>query len=238
MSTSSKPPRRRPSGLRTVAGHRAALDLYTGELLPEDQFEPWTTVRRQALSERHLSLLVEIAVLHERDGDHAAATAALQQALLQEPLHETAHRELMRVYARTGRRQRALAQFHALRESLRTEFEDEPDDETRRLYREILARRLTVDAHGEEAVSAPTATRPGNLPLHLTSFVGRERELRDVIDLARRHRLLTLTGPGGCGKTRLALAAASELVADAPSGVWLVELAGLSDEALVAGAIG
>jgi predicted ATPase/DNA-binding SARP family transcriptional activator len=228
----------------SAAGHRAALDLYTGELLPEDRFEPWTAARRQALRERHLGLLVEIAALHGSDGDHAAAVAALQQALVQEPLHEPAHRELMRAYVLSGRRQQALAQFHVLRESLRTEFEDEPDDETRRLYREILTRGLQADpvrARPEPAGVSPPA---GNLPLHLTSFVGRERELADVIDLARRHRLLTLTGPGGCGKTRLALAAAGALTdgqgpaAETLEGAWLVELAGLSDETLVAAAIG
>ena len=239
---------------RTVAGHRTALDLYAGELLPEDRFEPWAAARRQALRERHLGLLVEIAALHQREGDDAAAIAALQKALVEEPLHEAAHRELMRAYALTGRRHRALEQFHVLRDSLRTEFEDEPDDETRRLYRAILTRRLEAEPAAETAEPVPDARPEGNLRLHLTSFVGRERELRDVIDLARRHRLLTLTGPGGCGKTRLALAAAGALAgadtatarapaasspgADVSGGAWLVELAGLSDEALVAAAIG
>jgi predicted ATPase len=59
-----------------------------------------------------------------------------------------------------------------------------------------------------------------------------------VLGLARRHRLLTLTGPGGCGKTRLGLEAAASLLRDAADGVWLVELAGLSDGALVAPAVG
>jgi predicted ATPase len=144
----------------------------------------------------------------------------------------------MRVYALTGRRHRALDQFHVLRESLRAEFEDEPDDETRLLYREILTRRFQPAPADATAREASAASRRGNLPLHLTSFVGRERELRDVVELARRHRLLTLTGPGGCGKTRLGLATAAELAADAPGGAWLVELAGLSDETLVANAIG
>jgi predicted ATPase/tetratricopeptide (TPR) repeat protein len=134
----------------------------------------------------------------------------------------------MRLYAQTGRRQRALAQYHRLREALDAEFADEPDGATRRLYQDILARRV------EDAEPAAA----GNLPLQLTTFVGRARELGEVVGLARRHRLVTLTGPGGCGKTRLALEAASALRGEAPGGVWLAELAGLSDGALVAGEVG
>ena len=146
----------------------------------------------------------------------------------------------MRIYALAGRRQRALAQFHLLRESLRREFEDEPDEQTRLLYQEILTRRLGAQEGPERAPAASRAAqrRGGNLPLQLTSFVGRERELTEVVRLARRHRLLTLTGPGGCGKTRLGLEAAAAMLRDVSDGVWLVELAGLSDGGLVASAIG
>jgi predicted ATPase/DNA-binding SARP family transcriptional activator/class 3 adenylate cyclase len=226
----------------SIARHRAAIDLYTGELLPEDRFDEWASARRQALRERHLILLIDLALMLEQAGDRAAAAAALQQALLDEPLHERAHRELMRIYAVTGRRQRALAQFHLLRESLRREFEDEPEDETRRLYQDILTRRVGAQDAGEPAPAArradPAPRRPGNLPLQLTSFVGRDRELSDVVRLGRRHRLLTLTGPGGAGKTRLSLEAAAALFRDTPDGVWLVELAGLSDGSLVPHAVG
>ncbi|MDQ6822244.1 MAG: hypothetical protein M3076_18205 [Actinomycetota bacterium] len=226
----------------SVARHRAAIEIYGGELLPEDRFDEWATSRREALRERHLALLVDLARLHEEADDWAAAVTELQRALLDEPLHERAHRELMRIYALTGRRQRALAQFQLLRGSLRREFEDEPDDETRRLYQDILTRSLSAD-DGPEATPAahradPRQRRAGNLPIQLTSFVGRERELREVVGLARRHRLLTLTGPGGCGKTRLALEAAAALRRETADGVWFVDLAGLSDGALVPHAVG
>jgi DNA-binding SARP family transcriptional activator len=219
----------------SIERHRTAIDLYRGELLPEDRFDAWATGRREALRERHLGLLIGLARLEEDAGDHAAAIASLQQALLDDPLHERAHRELMRIYALTGRRQRAMAQFHLLRESLRREFEDEPDDETRRLYQDILTRRLAAEQALEPAPVARRddhgRQRTGNLPLQLTSFVGRERELGEAVGLARRHRLLTLTRPGGCGKTRLALEAAAVLRPHVADGVWLVELAGLSDGA-------
>jgi predicted ATPase/DNA-binding SARP family transcriptional activator len=227
----------------SLESYRRAHELYRGELLPEDRFEEWAAPRRQALRERHLTLLVELARRCADAGDDVSAIAALQEALVEEPLHERAHRELMRIYARTGRRQRALSQFHLLREALRREFEDEPDDETRRLYQDILTRRET-----EVGEPAPTTTDPrrtaagrsvdGNLPLPLTSFIGRERELHEVIGLARRHRLVTLTGPGGCGKTRLALEMAGPLSHEVGAGLWLIELAGLTDAALVPSAVG
>ncbi len=75
---------------------------------------------------------------------------------------------------------------------------------------------------------------PGNLPLQLTSFIGRERETVEVGKLLADQRLLTLTGPGGCGKTRLALKVADDLVGRFADGVWLVELASLSDPGLAA----
>ncbi|MGH8994414.1 MAG: ATP-binding protein, partial [Acidimicrobiia bacterium] len=78
---------------------------------------------------------------------------------------------------------------------------------------------------------------PNNLPVHLTTFIGRDAELDELSALVARHRLVTLTGPGGCGKTRLAARAAAEVVAVHADGIWWVELAALSDPALVTDAV-
>ena len=72
-----------------------------------------------------------------------------------------------------------------------------------------------------------------NLPVQLTSFIGREREIEEVKKLLSSSRLVTLTGSGGCGKTRLSLQAAAELIEEYPEGLWLVELASLTDPGLV-----
>src|SRR5215471_16550200 len=81
--------------------------------------------------------------------------------------------------------------------------------------------------------STSTTTAPNNLPRELTSFVGREREIAQVSDLLDTTALLTLTGVGGAGKTRLALRVATNLAEHFPDGVWLVELAALTDPTLV-----
>ena len=78
------------------------------------------------------------------------------------------------------------------------------------------------------------AAVPNNLPSSVSSFVGRAGELAEVAELLAAHRLVTLTGPGGCGKTRLALEAAADAAADRSGGVWLVELSGLADPDLLA----
>src|ERR1700685_3766400 len=78
---------------------------------------------------------------------------------------------------------------------------------------------------------------PGNLPVELTSFVGRPRELAEVKRLLPATRVVTLTGPGGIGKSRLALRAAHKLGRYFPQGVWLAELAGLDDPGLLAYAL-
>ncbi len=90
----------------------------------------------------------------------------------------------------------------------------------------------------DESSGMPECNRPSdNLPLQLTSFVGREQEILEIEVLLREHRLLTLTGPGGSGKTRLALAVASTVVGGFEDGAWLVELAPLSDPDLVLQAV-
>ncbi len=174
----------------------------------------------------------------------------LEQAVVIDPLHEAAHRALMRLFVAAGRRQQALAQYHQLREALRRELAAEPDPQTARLYRALLrgddptpeptARPPTRRRRGAGARprAPPAEPRRHNLPIALTSFVGRDRELPEVGRLLDRNRLLTLTGAGGAGKTRLALEAARRRAGSFPDGVWLVELAGLGDPALGAGGRG
>src|SRR4051812_45376709 len=113
--------------------YRKAIELYGGELLPEDRFEAWAAARREALSETHLSLLLEFAGLLTANDDTAQAIEVLEQAVVLDPLHEAAQRALMQLFARTGRRQQALAQYHRLRAALGRELAAEPDPQTAEL---------------------------------------------------------------------------------------------------------
>ncbi len=225
-----------------LSDYRAALGLYGGELLPEDRYEGWAVGRREASSEAHLGLLLEVSARFAEDGDAPAAIEVLEQAVVIDPLHEEVHRALMRLFAAGGRRQQALEQYHQLRESLSRDLEAKPDPQTGRLYRAML--RGEVDPVPPERRPRLQRARAGdgrvveparhNLPVALTSFIGREREVQEVSRLLDRNRLLTLTGAGGSGKTRLALEAATARLDVCPDGVWLVELAGLGDPVLVA----
>ena len=173
-------------------------------------------------------------------GDASRAVEVLQRAVIEDPLHEPAHRTLMRLFADGGRRQQALAQYQQLRQALRQRLEAEPDPESSSLYREILASQHGSPAADPPASEPPVPTvapkraapPPSRLPHQLTSFIGRERE-RELRGLLERARLLTLTGPGGAGKTRLALELAARHESDFEHGVHLVELAPVADPALV-----
>jgi predicted ATPase/DNA-binding SARP family transcriptional activator len=217
----------------TPETYQAAVDKYTGELLPQDRYEDWAAGRREELRQTFLSLLMEQARLRQGRGEWQAAIAACQRVVALEPSNEEAHGLLMRLYALGGQRGQALQQYQQLASALRADLGVEPDPALQRLRDEIAAGRLPSD--GQLVLAAPAATPrlPTNLPHALTSFVGRADAITAVKQRLEQIRLLTLTGPGGSGKTRLALQVARDLVERYMHGVWLVELAPLSDPSLV-----
>ncbi|WP_433293708.1 BTAD domain-containing putative transcriptional regulator [Actinoplanes sp. CA-030573] len=222
------------AGARDLAGLRATIGAYAGDLLPEDRFEEWAIPRREQLRGTLCELLVDLA---EQAGE-AEAVAAAQRALAIDPRHERAVRALIRRLAAAGRRSEALARYERLREDLLADYGTDPDPETRRLYRELLTgSRETGEREGGAREGG--AKEPGhNLGSPLTSFVGREREIAEVHRLLAPGGLVTLTGVGGAGKTRLAEEAARRLLRDFPDGVWFADLAGVSDPRLVADTVG
>ena len=121
------------------AAFRAAIDLYAGELLPEDRYEAWVEERRAQLRELYLSLLLELGALYEERREFGEAIEALGRVVAEEPTHEGAHVGLMRLYALSGRRREALSQYERLRDALYKEFGTEPEAATTRLQQEIWA---------------------------------------------------------------------------------------------------
>jgi predicted ATPase/DNA-binding SARP family transcriptional activator/DNA-binding CsgD family transcriptional regulator len=217
------------------AAYRAAIELYAGELLPEDRYEEWAEVRRGELRRSFLSLLIELAALYEERREHGLAIETLRRVTGEEPANEDSHAALMRLHTLLGRPAEALQQYERLREALSDELGVEPGAASKRLREEIAAGG--APAARLSSTGLPPEKPPGahqhNLPAALTSFVGREQQLVELKRELAMTRLLTLTGAGGCGKTRLALEVAKDLVGAYPDGVWLVELVGLSEPPLV-----
>ena len=234
---------RRARQTRDPQDYQTAVELYHGELLPEDRFEEWAEGPRETFRERHLGLLVEYAQVLSERGEHTQVVDVASAVTAADPFHEGAHRTLMRALAASGRRYEALAAFDRLREALAEEYAADPEPATRRLYRDLLtaddapadATAVAASAQRDaiQTLRATPARSMDGLRLEQTSFVGRRRELAEIVQVLGRTRLLTLTGPGGAGKTRLAYEAAARLASSYPDGVQAVELASLSRPELV-----
>jgi predicted ATPase/DNA-binding SARP family transcriptional activator/DNA-binding CsgD family transcriptional regulator len=230
---------------RDPAAYRAAIDLYASELLPEDRYEEWTEEHRRSLREIYIALLLSLTHLQEDGVDYDGAAETLGEILEEDPVREEAHVGLMRLHALRGHKGEALRQYERLEEVLSREFSAEPSAKSCAMREEIAANVLAPPNGQPRIVSEPASSPNGqrrdsantskhNLPVQRTSFLGREREMLEVKQALAMTRILTLTGVGGTGKTRLAQEVAKDLVGAYPDGVWLVELAGLSEPELVA----
>jgi len=217
----------------------AALARYGGPLLPDDRYADWALALAERLHGLTLTLRRELAALHEEAGEESAAEPVWQRILADEAADEEAHVGLMRLYARQGRRQLAMRQYQLLHTRLRDDLDVAPNSQTQNLYAAILGGHFPPAAPPPKAPAAPPrALPPQAFPTPLTRLIGRTAEIAAAVALVGGDaRLVTLTGAGGCGKTRLALGVAEVLHPDFPDGVWWVSLAALFDGALVAGAV-
>src|SRR5215212_795879 len=225
--------------IREPAAYRTAIELYTGELLPVDLYEEWAEGRRERLRQAYLSLLVELSRLYEERKEYGTALEALRRAVEEEPTYEEARAGLRRLQAVLGRPGEAMGQYERPEEVLSWQLASEPSVASRHV-RERFSNGRFSQTHPLPAglpPEVPLDARRHNLPVPRSSLVGREKELLEVKRLLSTTRLLTLTGTGGSGKTRLALAVAGEMVGIYPDGVWLVELATLAQSDLVPKAV-
>jgi predicted ATPase/DNA-binding SARP family transcriptional activator len=195
------------------------------------EFEEWSLVARERLRRLEVEVCQRLAACHERRGDYTRAAALLRRWLVLEPWDEEGHRQLMRALWQSGRHTAALHQYNECQRILAEQFGVPPSADTTVLYD-----RIRAGPPDHAALSVDTSASSCAVPIQRIPLVGRRRELREIAErLADRHcRLLTLTGPGGCGKTRLAIEAAKACAADFDHGVRFVSLAGLqSTESIV-----
>ena len=213
----------------------AAVDVYRGDFLAgftlrdSPAFDEWQQAQAGALRCKFSEALELLVEADRVQANYADAIVHAKRWLALDTLNEAAHRKLMQLYEHAGQRAAALRQYESCAQILKDELAVSPEAATQTLYRQIGAGGLPEGQTAE----APISFKP-NFSLPPTHFVGREKEL--ALIAARmadpQCRLLSLVGPGGAGKTRLAMQAALQ-TADAPQngfshGVYLVPLASVN----------
>ncbi|NDL55936.1 BTAD domain-containing putative transcriptional regulator [Phytoactinopolyspora mesophila] len=239
-------------------GLAAALSLWRGAALADFRDEPFAQAAITRLEEDRLVALEEQAEARLELGEHAQLAVELADLVALHPLRERLRAAHIRALYGGGRPSEALASYHNLRERLADELGLDPGAELVALQQSILRQdpALTPGAGTTGSpVSAPAsesaAPAPGvpqapelsqnSVPAPLTTIVGRAQAIDEIHDLLRGRRLITLTGPGGVGKTRLALAVAARLAGPgigssvASGGIWFAELAAVPRPAARAG---
>ncbi len=223
------------------------LELYRGDFLAglnvrnAPGFEQWALLERERLKELYQRVLVDRLEAAESRGDDRAVIETARPLLGLDNLREEWHRALMRAYARQGQREAALAQFDLCRQVLAVELGAGPATETADLAETIRQGRMdtatdlspaSLVTGSERELLHHSSVPRHNLPPQSTPFIGREKELTGLNDLIANAdvRLISVVGPGGTGKTRLALALAErQLETDRfPNDVYFINLAPLS----------
>lgn len=221
------------------------LQLYQGDLLTglnvtnTPEFESWLAQQTQQLHSKIAETLQQWGRLFLEQNAVKEGLAATQILLKLQPWDEAAHRLRMRLFWRGKQRSAALLQYNQCADYLEEELGIEPADETKKLYIQIQQEAIPLSAEKQDGSRLPeSSAQPSkhNLTNKLTSFIGRQTELEKLTEylLVRKHSLVSIIGEGGVGKTRLALAVASQIVADSasairyPDGVWFISCVGIS----------
>ncbi|MBD2900113.1 hypothetical protein amrb99_91110 [Actinomadura sp. RB99] len=221
---------------RRADGLRRALDLWRGPALADAADADHALPAIGRLDELRLAAVEDWVDAEVAAGRPVPPVADLEPLAAAHPLRERLRGQLMRALYAAGRQADALEVYEETRRALADRLGVDPSPELAAVHLSILRREPV--AAGPPAPTAPPPPplpppAPGpartNLPAQLTSFVGREEESRRVGKLLRETRLVTLTGPGGAGKTRLAGETAAAFLDDMPDGVWFVALAPVSD---------
>jgi predicted ATPase/DNA-binding SARP family transcriptional activator len=205
-----------------------ALSLWRGDALADVSFESVARSDVERLNEQRLTVQIERIESELALGRHAELVPELEGLVRARPYRERLYAQLMVALYRSGRQADALEVFRRARRLLSEELGLDPGVDLQALERAILTHDPELDAP-----PPPQARARSNLPMPPSSLIGRESELAEAGALLGRHQLLTLTGPGGSGKTRLAIELAVRAADDFPEGVFWVPLQALRDAELV-----
>lgn len=205
---------------------RSAVDVYEGPFLDgfypaqAEEYEVWLQGERERLAQMAAQMLHHLVIHFGQKGEYAIAIEYAGRLLALEPWREETHRQMMRLLVWSGQRTAALNQYETCYRILERELGIEPEAETTALYEQIIAGEIAPQIAPMLPPGVGEAVVLHNLPSHLTSFVGREMELAELLQALQRPsvRLITLSGPGGVGKTRLALQAAQHLLPQVETG--------------------
>jgi predicted ATPase/DNA-binding SARP family transcriptional activator len=193
-------------------------------------FNEWAFAKSEELRHQLSHILNVLSEDYCSLGEAETAIPYAQRLVSLDPLNEASHRQLMQVYLQAGQHNAALKQYQTCEKILRKELGIDPQPETRELYKKIRKGEIkSIQSTKQKAPDDPQH----NLPFQLSKFIGREKELGEIENLIVDHRLVTLVGTGGIGKTRLSLKVGERLLNKYPDGVWFVELASLNDPTLV-----
>jgi predicted ATPase len=215
---------------------RQALALYQGDLLRDETYAEWANAPRERLRQLRRRAALDLTELDLVAGAPEASVPALEQLLSADATDEAVLRALMRALAGAGRGDDAIRWYRHTAKALRDELDVAPEEATRALADEIRAMVTAPTA----PLPQPIAIRPqASIPAAPNLLIGRAREVEQIQDLllTRDVRLVTVTGPGGVGKTRLAQEAARQVAEDFADGVCHVALAATRDHARVLPAI-
>lgn len=224
-----------PTGIAPPTGPdiqnwRSAVELYRGEFLQglhvrdADEFDAWMLSMRERLHMSVLESLQRLIAYETEKRNYPRGIEYARRLVELEPWNENGHRALIEFYVLNGDSGAARAQYETCRRLLAAELNAQPDSATRELVARLLPEISPLPVTVTSALSPKH-----NLPTALTPFFGRTAELAQIVEKMREPscRLLTLTGEGGIGKTRLAFEAAWQLAADFSDGVWFVSLSGI-----------
>ncbi len=207
-----------------------ALALFSGEVLAGAGDAGWVTPFRARLEELRLGLLEDRAAARVELGAAGDLVGDLESLVAEHPVRERLWAALITALYRAGRQADALAAYHRARDAFADELGIEPGPALRELQGQVLSQSRELDGTGESRTTLPAS--PGNLPALVSPLVGRTGDLSAVTFLLRSRRLVTLVGPAGIGKSRLAVDAAHGC--RAPGGVWLVRLDAADGETSIA----